>query len=104
MDVADAHVKAYQYLVTKKQSNDFNLGTSIGYSVKEIIKKVEDITGRQIPVEYSQRREGDPSILIASSQKAKDILEWSPKHNIDSMIKTAWDWLKKHPKGYKDVN
>ena len=103
MDIADAHVKAYEYLSNKKESNQFNLGTSVGYSVKEIIKKVEDITGKKIPVEYAERREGDPSVLIASSKKAKEILEWSPRHNIDHMIESAWKWLKQNPKGYKDV-
>ena len=103
MDIADAHVMAFKYLEDKRQSDVFNLGTSVGYSVKEIIKKVEDITNKKIPVEYAARREGDPSVLIASSNKAKEVLEWYPKSNIDNMIETAWRWLKSHPKGYKDA-
>ena len=103
MDIADAHVKAFKYLENKRQSDAFNLGTSVGYTVKEIIKKVEEITDKKIPVEYAPRREGDPSVLIAGSDKAKKILEWYPKNNIDNMIETAWKWLKLHPKGYKDV-
>ena len=103
MDIADAHVKAFKYLEDKRQSDAFNLGTSVGYSVKEIIKKVEEVTGKKIPVEYATRREGDPAVLIACPKKAKAILEWSPKNNIDNMIETAWRWLKLHPKGYKDA-
>jgi UDP-glucose 4-epimerase len=103
MDIADAHVKAINYLETQKQSDAFNLGTSVGYSVKEIIKKVEDITGKKIPVEYAERREGDPAILIASSKKAKETLEWFPRYNIDNMIETAWKWAQLNPKGYRNV-
>ncbi|MFH1223068.1 MAG: UDP-glucose 4-epimerase GalE [Pseudomonadota bacterium] len=102
-DVARAHIKAMQYLDQTKTSNEFNLGYSIGYSVKEIINRVEKITGKKIPVEYSERREGDPAVLIASYEKAKDILEWEPRHDIDSIIQTAWDWYKKYPKGFKDI-
>jgi len=103
MDVADAHIKALRYLDDQRQSNEFNLGTSVGYSVKEIIKKVEDVTGKTIPVEYAERREGDPAILISSAKKAKEILEWHPRYNIDNMIQTAWKWFQQNPKGYKDV-
>ncbi len=103
MDIAEAHVKAINYLESQRRSDVFNLGTSVGYSVKEIIKKVEEITGKTIPVEYAERREGDPAILIASSKKAKEVLEWFPHYNIDHMIESAWKWTKQNPKGYRDV-
>jgi len=102
-DIANAHVKALGHLYKTKESNEFNLGSSIGYSVKEIISKVESITGKKISVEYTNRREGDPAVLVASRDKAKAILEWQPRYDIDKTIETAWKWHSKYPKGFKDV-
>jgi len=103
MDIAEAHVKALEYLDSTKESNEFNLGSSMGYSVKDIILKVEEITGKKIPLEYHERREGDPSVLIAGCKKAREILDWKPRYNIDKTIETAWNWHKNHPKGFKDA-
>lgn len=103
MDLADAHIKAMNYLDKEKTSDAFNLGTSVGYSVKEIIERVEKITGKKIPIEYAERREGDPPILISSSEKAKKILDWQVRYNLDEMIESAWNWIKKYPKGFDDV-
>jgi UDP-glucose 4-epimerase len=94
MDIADAHVKAYNYLYDKKQSDVFNLGTSVGYSVKEIVKKVEKITDRKIPIEFAPRREGDPAVLVADNKKAKEILGWIPRKTLSDTISSAYNWEK----------
>lgn len=102
LDLADAHVKALEYLFEKKESNFFNVGTGKGYSNKEIIKAVEKVVGRKIEVEIGQRREGDPDQIYADNSKIKKILRWKPKYSdIDTIVESAWKWYKKHPKGYK---
>jgi UDP-glucose 4-epimerase len=102
-DIARAHVMALKLLEEERKSNIFNLGSSVGYSVLEIISKVKKITGRDIPVELSNRREGDPSILVSSSEKAKTVLGWEPQYTIEDSIQTTWDWRKQYPKGFKNV-
>jgi UDP-glucose 4-epimerase len=101
-DLATAHIKAMEFLNNEKTSNDFNVGTSVGHSVKDIINKVTEIVGKDIPVDYAERREGDPSILIASANKAKNILRWEAKYNLDDIIRTACNWHKNHASGYSD--
>lgn len=94
VDLADAHIKAMIYLENGK-SNYFNLGTTNGYSNREIIKKVEEITQKKIKIEFAPRREGDPPILIADNSKAKKILGWVPKFGLNDIISSAWKWHKK---------
>lgn len=91
-DLAEAHMKALEHLDKKNESNVFNLGTGKGYSVLEIIKRVEDISGKRIKVNISSRRAGDPAILIADYTKAKNILNWSPKYKITEIIESAYKW------------
>lgn len=103
IDLIDAHILALKYLVNGGKSDIFNLGSNEGYSVKEIIETARKVTGHPIPSKIGERRKGDPSILIASSQKAKSILGWQPKHtNIEEIIQSAWNWHKANPQGYKD--
>lgn len=103
MDLADAHMKALNYLREGNESNIFNLGTGEGFSVKEMIDAAEKATGLKIKVEYGQRRAGDPARLIASSEKAQKILNWHPKYtSMEDIIKTAWKWHQSHPNGYED--
>ncbi|MEG8945925.1 UDP-glucose 4-epimerase GalE [Rosettibacter firmus] len=92
MDLADAHLKALQYLNDGNDSTIINLGTGKGNSVLEIIKKSEQITGRKIPYEITGRRAGDPAILVADNKKAKEVLAWSPKYSIEEIIESAWKW------------
>ena len=91
-DLADAHLKALQYLIDGGSSTIINLGTGFGNSVLEIIEKAKKITGKEIAFEIVGRREGDPAILVADNKKAKEILNWNPKFGIDEIIKTAWNW------------
>lgn len=100
-DLIDAHLLALRYLQNGGQSNVFNLGSNQGFSVKEIIDTAREITGHQIPSVIGKRRAGDPSTLIASSEKANKILGWSPKRTlIQQIIHDAWNWHSKHPEGY----
>jgi UDP-glucose 4-epimerase len=101
-DLVDAHLLAMDYLLNGGESAIFNLGSSKGYSVKEMIDAARVVTGHPIPVEYGDRRAGDPPSLIASSEKAKQILGWSPSRTaIETIIGSAWAWHKANPNGYK---
>lgn len=95
-DLADAHILSLEYLNKNNQSNQFNLGNGQGFSVREVIESVKRVTGRNFNVTQTQRREGDPAILMGSSKKAKDTLGWDPQYvNIDKIIETAWNWHQK---------
>ncbi len=102
-DLVDAHISALDYLMEGNESNTFNLGSSTGYSVKEVIDAAREVTGLPVNILLGERRSGDPSVLIASSDKAKAILKWEPKHSdISQIIGSAWNWHKNHPEGYLD--
>lgn len=101
-DLAAAHYLALEYLNKGGKSDIFNLGNGIGFSVKEVIEASREVTGDKIPAIVSKRREGDPKTLIASSDKARNILGWQPKYtDLKEIIQTAWMWHKNHPEGYK---
>lgn len=102
-DLIDAHMLALDYLRAGNPSAAFNLGSGQGFTNREIIEAARRVTGRPIPVVEEGRRPGDPAVLIASSQKAMDVLGWQPKHtDIDDMIASAWRWHSTHPNGYAD--
>ena len=102
-DLADAHIKALEKLFKTNESGIYNLGNGKGFSVKEVIEKAKKVTGKDFKVEIEARRNGDPSTLIASSEKAIKELGWKPKFNtLDKIIETAWNWHKDHKNGYKD--
>lgn len=92
MDLADAHLKAIDYLANGGESTVINLGTGSGNSVLEIINKAMEVTGREINYEIVGRRAGDPAKLVADNKKAKEILGWSPKYSIEDILKSAWNW------------
>ena len=100
-DLASAHILAVQYLENGGESDLFNLGNGVGYSVKEVIETARKVTGHAIPAVETERRAGDPARLVASSDKAKKILGWKPVHDsLDEIIASAWNWHKNHPNGY----
>lgn len=102
-DLIDAHILAMNYLLNGGQSNIFNLGSSKGFSVKEIIEAARAVTKHPIPAQIAPRRAGDPSKLVASSDKAREILGWNPsKTNINKIIEDAWRWHQSHRNGYND--
>ena len=102
-DLADAHLRAVDYLQRGGDSNVFNLGNGQGFSVKEVIETVKSVTGRDFPVVISPRRAGDPAVLIASSDKARSVLGWQPSRGkLEDIIESAWAWHSNHPDGYND--
>jgi UDP-glucose 4-epimerase len=100
-DLADAHVAAMERL-TEGKPIYANLGTGKGFSVLEIIKTAEKVTGRKAPVKYGPRRPGDAVALYADPSYAKKVLEWEAKYkDPETIIRSAWKWFEKHPRGYK---
>jgi len=95
-DLAEAHIKALEYLENGGKSEVFNLGNGNGFSVREVIETAQKITGKEIKVVEVDRRPGDPPILVGSSKKAREVLKWEPKYDdLSSIIETAWNWHKK---------
>jgi len=100
-DLAQAHILAVKYLMNGGNSDIFNLGNGVGFSVREVIETARKVTGHPIPVKDVERRAGDPAQLIASSEKAKKVLGWKPEHDsLEEIIASAWKWHKNHPNGY----
>ncbi len=92
-DLADAHIRAMQHIGEKKENLRLNLGTGRGYSVREVIETVRRVTGRNFDVVETERRAGDPPILVASSDKAQKMLGWTPeKIELEKIVETAWRW------------
>ncbi len=100
-DLAQAHIRAMDYLMAGGESNIFNLGNGVGFTVNEVIETARRVTGHPIPAKMSPRRAGDPAQLIASSDKARTVLGWKPEHDsLEEIIATAWKWHQNHPNGY----
>lgn len=101
-DLIEAHLLALDYLQNGGESDIFNLGSNQGFSVKEMVDAARQVTGHKIPAQIGERRPGDPSTLIASSEKAKNILKWNPtRTSITKIIEDAWNWHRNHPQGYQ---
>jgi len=100
-DLAMAHILAMRYLRGGNPSNIFNLGNGVGFSVKEVIETARLVTGHPIPAVIEGRRAGDPARLIASSEKAREVLNWNPQHDdLGKIIASAWKWHQSHPNGF----
>ena len=100
-DLAQAHIRAVDYLMAGNPSDIFNLGNGVGFTVREVIDTVREVTGREIKVIEEGRRAGDPAVLIASSEKARRVLGWKPEHaDLKHIIETAWRWHSTHLHGY----
>ena len=98
-DLARAHVLALNHLNNRGSSLALNLGTGQGYSVKEVVREVERVSGKICPVEVKPRREGDPAILIANPDRANAILKWHPEFSgLATIIETAWKWHNRQSK------
>lgn len=92
LDLADAHVRAVQYLLDGGESVALNLGTGTGTTVKELLGAIEDVSNKPFPVEYIGRREGDSHTLVANNDKARDVLGWVPQYDLSQIIQSAWNW------------
>ncbi len=102
-DLVNAHLLALDYLRNGGENDVFNLGSSQGFSVNEMISTARSVTGKDIPVKIGPRRSGDPSILVASTEKATRILGWNPVNtSITKIIEDAWNWHSTHPAGYSE--
>ena len=102
VDIAEAHILALEALQGGEGSDILNLGNGKGFSVKQIIQMASTVTGRTIPVIETQRRPGDPPILIASSEKIGRRLGWFPRYEkLEDIIATAWRWHRTHPHGFR---
>ncbi len=103
-DLIEAHMLAMKYLINGGENNYFNLGSNTGYSVNEMVAAAREVTNHPITAVYGTRRAGDPASLIASSNKAREILGWNPKFtDVKDIINSAWQWHKAHPNGYKKI-
>jgi len=101
LDLADAHVRALDAM-DRGITGVFNLGNGEGFSVREVVRAAERVTGRSIRAAVAPRRPGDPATLIASSEKARTVLGWRPAHaELETIIRSAWDWSQRHPDGYR---
>lgn len=100
-DLASAHLAGLRALETGAASTAYNLGMGDGVSVRELIASVARVTGRDVPHVMAGRRVGDPSSLVATSRRARAELGWTPAHgDLDTIVRTAWQWHQSHPKGY----
>jgi UDP-glucose-4-epimerase GalE len=103
LDIADAHVRAMRYLGDEGTSATLNLGTGVGSSVRQVIRTVEEVTGRPVPTQNSPRRAGDPPVLIASAEEARRVLGWTRQfETLSEMVETAWEWRQRFPEGYEE--
>lgn len=101
LDLAQAHILALEAL--DQGSQVYNLGNGQGYSVRQVIETARQITGHPIPAEVTPRRAGDPATLVGSSVKIRETLGWKPKYpELEAIVKTAWEWHRRHPEGYAD--
>jgi UDP-arabinose 4-epimerase len=95
-DIADAHVRALDYLLGGGESCALNLANERGYSVLQVIETAQQVTGRTIRVEAAQRRPGDPAILIGAAEQARALLGWHPQRSaLETQIADAWRWMQK---------
>ena len=99
-DLAQAHILALDTLEKGTESLALNLGNGNGFSVREVIDTVKRVTGRKITVREADRRPGDPPVLVACSDEARDVLGWEPEFaSIERIVETAWNWHRVHPDG-----
>lgn len=101
-DLAQAHVLALEGLASGVPSGVYNLGNGNGFSVREVIETAERVVGAPIAVQDGPRRAGDPAVLVASAEKAKQVLGWKPQYgSLEDIVSSAWNWHRAHPNGYR---
>jgi UDP-glucose-4-epimerase GalE len=94
-DLAEAHVLALEFLERNQQSLALNLGTGDGYSVKQIVTTVKEVTGKPVPHRMGPRRAGDPPVLVADSRRAQQLLKWKAQRSLTDIVSTAWRWMQR---------
>ena len=103
MDLAEGHLAALRWLEQKSGLSVWNLGTGIGYSVLEIVRAFESISGSSVPFKYSSRRSGDVAETFADPTKAGKELGWIAKRDLEDMVRDTWQWQSNYPYGYKSA-
>jgi len=98
-DLATAHVLALERAEPGRH-DIFNLGSGTGYTVREVIDAARQVTGREFEVREGPRRPGDPAALVASGERARQALGWTPERSLEQMVADAWAWHQAHPRGY----
>jgi UDP-glucose 4-epimerase len=102
LDIAQAHILVLRFL-PKLGLRIYNVGLGKGYSIRAVVKAVEEIAGRRLEVRVGERRPGDPAVLVASARKLSRELRWEPRHSdLKNIIRSAWAWKQKYPKGYRN--
>lgn len=102
MDLAEGHVQALAWLKNQQGVHVFNLGTGRGYSVLEMLRSFESVSGRSVPYRIAARRTGDVAEVYADSSKAERELDWKAGRDIEAMCRDSWNWQKQNPLGYPD--
>ncbi|MBQ2961050.1 MAG: UDP-glucose 4-epimerase GalE [Oscillospiraceae bacterium] len=100
VDLARGHVAAIEYMLGHRGESVFNLGTGTGYSVLDMVKAFERVTGQKIPYEIVDRRPGDLATVYASPDKSAQLLGWKAQYNLEDMCRDTWAWQSKNPMGY----
>lgn len=104
VDIAQAHILGLQKM-DALGACAFNMGNATGYSNREVIETTRRVTGKAIPFVPAPRRLGDPARLVASSDRIRQELGWQPRYpDLETMVRTAWEWRLKHPRGYEDAH
>lgn len=102
LDLARAHTMGMKYLIEGGNSVLLNLGTEKGYSVKQVVEKVAQITNKEVPHRYVERRAGDPASVLANCQKVEQVLGWKPIYDLETILQSDIDWRIKNPNGYNN--
>ena len=103
MDLADAHIRALDALERGAPSDAFNVGTGTPHSVRSVIDTVSRVVGRPVAWQSAPRRPGDPAVLYAAADRARNELGWRPKYaDLEVIVRHAWQWHSRHPRGYRD--
>jgi len=104
LDIAQAHIRAMEALHDERRQGAYNIGSSQGYSVREVVQVAEEVTGRKLRVRVGARRTGDPAILVASHDRVTRELGWEPRFSsLQNIVRSSWDWKRKHPQGYIEM-
>lgn len=101
VDLNEAHLNAFEYLMKEQKSDIINLGTGTGNSVLEVVKEVGKITGKEIAIDKANTRQGDDAKKVADITKAKTVLGWTPKRTMEDSVKSLVAWYKTHPQGWE---
>jgi UDP-glucose-4-epimerase GalE len=99
-DLATAHVRALEYLGREGETTVVNVGTGRGASTREVVEGTKRVSGVQFETQDGPRRPGDPTEVYADNRRARELLGWEPRYDLDSILESAWAWHSTHPKGY----